>query len=59
MALSLVGQLTAKRDGCSRYSYGLGLYAASRSAELAGGVLRVASSNGKNVFELELPVASE
>ena len=59
VALSLVGQLTAKRDGRSRYSYGLGLYAASRSAELAGGVLRVASSNGKNVFELELPVASE
>jgi signal transduction histidine kinase len=56
MALSLAGQLRAKRDSRSRYSYGLGLYSARRAAELAGGSLLVGTAESGSVLELVLPV---
>ncbi len=56
IALSLLGQLSAKREGRARYSYGLGLYSARRAAELAGGLIRLGTAETGNVFELVLPV---
>lgn len=54
-AFTLPGQIETKGRLDGRYSRGLGLYVAGRSAELAGAQIVVASVPKGNRFELVLP----
>lgn len=56
-AFTLAGQLVTKSRLDGRYSRGLGLYVAGRSAELAGARIAVIPSSNGSRFELSFPRA--
>jgi signal transduction histidine kinase len=49
------GQLSAKTNGCGRYSRGLGLYVAKLAAEAAGAKVVAATHGQKNRFTVSFP----
>ncbi|OQX67251.1 MAG: hypothetical protein B6A08_16185 [Sorangiineae bacterium NIC37A_2] len=56
-AFTMAGQTTTKGRLDGRYSRGLGLYVAGRSASLAGGTISVVEAPSGNCFELSFPVS--